>query len=412
MPRLNTLLALALLLVGLTTACDKGAAASTTNTKDKVAPRPPLVRVTAVELRQIRNEVRDTAYLEAERRIMVQAKVTGRVQQVLVDEGNVVSAGQLLAKIDDREAKTTLAQVQVQLGDATVRRDLAKLESDASMGRLEQAKIERSIAEADWKRNSSLDPAIVSPKVFDDSKFALDKAEEAVRVADFNRLKAELEVKTAENKIEELTIKLEENRLKLAEHEIKAPFAGMVVKRNVTGGETIGGTATSLFELADLSNLIAWISRPQRELAVVRNAKEVLFTADAYPGKEFTADVDLVSPIVDQATGSFRVRMRVRADDAKDLVAGLFIRARILTEELREALMVPKAAVLAEGDRSVVFVVREDRAHKVTLDPGLEERDWVESRSRGDDGVRPDDRVIVSGHEDLRDQALIEVSKD
>lgn len=414
MPRLNPLVALALLLVGLIPGCDKGAAASTTNPteKEKVAPRPPLVRVTAVELRQIRNEVRDTAYLEAERRIMVQAKVTGRVQQVLVDEGNVVSAGQLLAQIDDREAKTTLAQVEVQLADATVRRDLARLESDASVGRLEQAKIERSIAEADWKRNSALDPAIVSPKVFDDSKFALDKAEEAVRVADFNRLKAELEVKTAENKIEELKNKLEETRLKLAEHEIKAPFAGMVVKRNVTGGETIGGTATSLFELADLGHLIAWISRPQRELAVVRNAKEVVFTADAYPGKEFTADVDLVSPIVDQATGSFRVRMRVRADDAKALVAGLFIRARILTEELREALMVPKAAVLAEGDRSVVFVVREDRAHKVTLDPGLEERDWVESRNRGDDGVRPDDRVIVSGHEDLRDQAVVEVSKD
>ena len=411
MPRLNPLLALSLLALGVTTACDKGAAASTNATKDKGATRPPLVRVAAVELRQIRNEVRDTAYLEAERRIMVQAKVTGRVQEVLVDEGSVVSAGQLLAKIDDREAKTTLEQVQVQLGDATVRRDLTKLESDASVGRLEQAKIERSIAEADWKRNSSLDPAIVSPKVFDDSKFALDKAEEAVRVADFNRLKAELEVKTAENKIEELTIKLEETRLKLAEHEIKAPFAGMVVKRNVTGGETIG-SATSLFELADLSNLIAWISRPQRELAVVRNAKEVLFTADADPGKEFTADVDLVSPIVDQATGSFRVRMRVRAADAKALVAGLFIRARILTEDLREALMLPKAAVLAEGDRSVVFVVREDRAHKVTLDPGLEERDWIESRSRGDDGVRPDDRVIVSGHEDLRDQAVIEVSKD
>jgi RND family efflux transporter MFP subunit len=236
--------------------------------------------------------------------------------------------------------------------------------------------------------------------------------EEAVRVADFNRLKADLEVKTAENKIEELKVKREETQLKLAEHEIKAPFAGMVVKRHVTGGETIGATATPLFELADLSNLIAWISRPQRELAMVRGAKEVLFTADAYPGQQFTADVDLVSPVVDQATGSFRVRMRVRPADAPALVAGLFIRARILTEDLREALMVPKAAVLAEGDRSIVFVVRDDHGHKVTLDAGLEERDWVECRNRGDDGLRPDDRVVVSGHEDLRDQAVVEVSKD
>jgi multidrug efflux pump subunit AcrA (membrane-fusion protein) len=89
----------------------------------------------------------------------------------------------------------------------------------------------------------------------------------------------------------------------------------------------------------------------------------------------------------------------------------VFVRARILTESLREALMVPKLAVLAEGERSIVFAVRDGIARKVVLDPGLEERDAIECRNRGDDGLQPGELVIVSGHEDLKDQSRIEVSK-
>jgi membrane fusion protein, multidrug efflux system len=84
----------------------------------------------------------------------------------------------------------------------------------------------------------------------------------------------------------------------------------------------------------------------------------------------------------------------------------------VLTEEERDALMVPKAAVLAEGERSIVFVVRDGRATKVVLDPGLEERDFIESRTHADDGLSPQDKVIVSGHEDLKDQAVVELSPD
>ena len=80
-----------------------------------------------------------------------------------------------------------------------------------------------------------------------------------------------------------------------------------------------------------------------------------------------------------------------------------------LTEEQRTALMVPKAAVLSEGEVSVVLAVREGKAYRINLDPGLELEAWVECRNRGDDGLHDGDLVIVSGHEDLRDQAPVEV---
>jgi multidrug efflux pump subunit AcrA (membrane-fusion protein) len=105
-----------------------------------------------------------------------------------------------------------------------------------------------------------------------------------------------------------------------------------------------------------------------------------VFTVDGLPGAEFTGDLDLISPVVDQATGSFRARFRVRKPDARKLKPGMFVRAKILTEQLRDALMAPKAAVLADGDSSCVMCIRGGAARKVVFDPGLQDRDFVEVR--------------------------------
>ena len=73
--------------------------------------------------------------------------------------------------------------------------------------------------------------------------------------------------------------------------------------------------------------------------------------------------------------------------------------------------MVPKTAVLADGDREIVFALRDGIAHRIVLDPGLEEHAWVECRNRGDGGLEPTDLVIIAGHEDLEDQTAVEVSE-
>ena len=256
-----------------------------------------------------------------------------------------------------------------------------------------------------------MDSSLISPKILQDSKFAFDNSDEAMRVAEFNQRKAVLDAKAAENLIQELEAKLDDSKLKLQEHEVVAPLDGVVSKRNVKGGETIA-MSTELFVVTDLENIVCSLARPQRELPLVREAKEVAFTADGLPGQEFTADIDLISPVVDQATGSFKLRFRVRKADARLLKPGMFVRARILTEQVRDALMVPKSAVLADGDLSYVFTVKTGSAHKVLFDAGLEERDYLEVRPRGDESLVTTDLVITSGHQDLKDQAAVEVQEN
>ena len=69
---------------------------------------------------------------------------------------------------------------------------------------------------------------------------------------------------------------------------------------------------------------------PQTELELVTKAKAVRFTTDAYPGQEFHADVDVISPVVDRGTGSFRIRVRIRKEHVSKLRPGLFMRADIV----------------------------------------------------------------------------------
>lgn len=373
--------------------------------------RLPLVRVAAVEKRLVRRELENTAYLESEHEVTVFSKVPGRVKEVLVDEGDSVQPDQVLARLDDREAKAALRALEAQLKDRRVRLRLARLEEGNAKRRIEQARIERDRTKAELERQSSIDPSLVSPKVLEEARFAYRNAEEALAVAKANAEKAALDSVAAENAIEELSARIEEQRLRLAEHEIRAHIAGLVTERHIKGGETIT-SATPLFVITDLQHLIGYVLLPQVQLPHARAAKEVVFTTDAYGDREFKADVDYVSSVVDRATGTFRLRFRVRPGDVALLRPGMFLRVRVLTETKREALMVPKAALLSEGARYVVFVLRDDKVQRVDFEPGLEEQDWIECRNSGDDALRAGDRVVVSGHDGLKDQDRVEVARE
>ncbi len=117
------------------------AACSPSPDKEAAIPNPtgpaaaaetPLVRVTRLEQRPVRRTIETTSYLESEHRVMVQSKVAGRVVAVHVDEGAVVTAGTLLASLDDREAMSALRQAEVLLQDRKVRFELAGLEAEVA----------------------------------------------------------------------------------------------------------------------------------------------------------------------------------------------------------------------------------------------------------------------------------------
>ena len=380
---------------------------------------PPLVRVAPLELRKVRRTIETSGYLQSMHEVLVQSRVSARVLSVEVKRGERVKAGRVLARLDDREARSALRQSEVQLADRKVKHDLAKLAADTAARRYEAARIEREKAKAQYERNAAIDPALIPQKDLDDSRFGLESAEEALRIAEVEKRRAEIEVTAALNAIAEMEAAVDAAQIRVSEHVIVSPLDGVVSEQNIFGGETISpaastaSSATPLFKVVDDQNLRCDLQRPQRELPMIRGAKLVTFTTDAVPNHEFRAEIAVIIPVVDQASGSFVTQVHViRDDDMADLLRpGMFIRARILAEDEREALLVAKAAVLNEGAVSAVFVVRNGVARRVVLDPGIEEREFLEARNLGEDGLSKSDVVVVSGQQGLQDKTAVEVSK-
>src|SRR5690606_10367748 len=234
-----------------------------------------------VELRAVRRFIETTSYLESEHRVPIYSEVAGRVRQVLVDDGEKVAKDAVLAELDAREAAAAVRQVEVQIEESKVRLQLMKLEVDAAKTRIDQARSERDKARAQHRRNLDIDPGLIAPTELEDSKYALESAEEALHVAEFEASKAALEVEAAQANIEELEARLEAERIRLEDHTIRSPIDGVIEACRVRGGEAVG-TTTELFVVVDTENLVCRLRRPQREIAMLQDAREVTFDADAF----------------------------------------------------------------------------------------------------------------------------------
>ena len=254
-PRLPRLLLLALASLALSACSAEKAEAQK---KDEAVV--PLVRAVPAELRQVRREIRTTGFLESEHIASIASLVSGRVDRLLVDEGRLVAAGELLATVDDREAKAALQQLTVQRDSKQLDQQLAALEVEAADRRIAQASFEAQKARAEFDRQSQTRAEFVSPKALQDAELAWQGAAEAVEVAKFNKSKAQLEVARIGTTVEELAARIEELQVRLDNHRIQAPFAGVITKRYLSVGANVG-PATPLFDMVDPDNLVAWLDR-------------------------------------------------------------------------------------------------------------------------------------------------------
>jgi membrane fusion protein (multidrug efflux system) len=140
---------------------------------------------------------------------------------------------------------------------------------------------------------------------------------------------------------------------------------------------------------------------PQRRLAELSLGRPVEIEAETHPGRVFAGRIEAILPVVDPVEGT--VEARVAVEDSEGVLRpGAFLTARIILNERPEALLVPKRARLFEGNRSLLFVVRDDKAVRLEIDTGLLTEGEVEVLPASG-GLLPEDLVIVRGQSRLRD---------
>jgi len=299
------------------------------------------------------------------RDVKVSSLVPGRVAELKVAEGDRVTAGQLIAKIDDHAMRDQVAQAE-----ATVQQANSNLEN----------------AKQNFVRNQDLfQRGISARKEMEDARNEQNQAEAALKTAN-------AQLSTAQ--------------LQLTRTDIRTPINGTVVKRSVSGGEQVDGTpATPIVEVAELSEVELAANVPAASMAWLKQGQTVALKTDALPDKAFAGHIAAISQAVDPSSNAGLVRVRIPNGDGA-LRLGMFLGAQIPIETHKNVLTVPVQSIYRDEEgKSRVFQVQGDTAivHEVTL--GIE----TATRDEIIDGVEEGQTIILSGGYGLEDKAKITV---
>jgi membrane fusion protein (multidrug efflux system) len=305
------------------------------------------VAVSPAELGSIATYYRATASLDPDKRADVLARVAGVIEQIVAEEGDVVAEGEVLLVIEDDEYRhrTTMARV-----------DLEK----------QQARFARA--------QKIFAQGLSSAEDFDAIRTDTASAEAALELAE----------------------------LELGYTQVRAPFAGHVVRRFADQGQTVAN-GTQLFALADMHRLLARVYIPAREFRSIRPDQPVQLVVSS-TGDRLTGRIDLVNPLVDPESGTIKVTIEV-TEYPPTTRPGDFVEVSIVTDSRDDSLLVPRTAVVTERGQRSVYIVDGDTAHQRSVEIGFEDDDNAEILS----GIEAGELVVIQGQRALRDGQPVSV---
>ena len=402
------LLLLALLLCGCSgsgtdgTAADSvagdQAAAADDSTEAKKPKKEKAIRVNVSDVRQgdLVMPVYADGTIRTPQSVQVKTKVGGELIEVRVQDGDRVSKGQLIARIDPREYEIALEESRFRHLQA-----LSQMAAEADTFSVNHAAVKNFTVGRDalekLRRQGALTHEEFQNRLLELEMSALQKG--AFREAVFQQRTGLAEARMAE----------ERARLNLEYTEIKAPFAGVVQGLEMVAGEIVG-TGATVCTIYNNDRLEAAVNVLEADLGNLTEGRAVLMAVPA-TGDTLQAKVDVISPTLDQTTRTCEVLIRFDNPDGR-YRPGMFVRAQIAGWVYHDKLLIPKDALLTRDNRTLVFKVDDDRAKWLYVDTGLASDEWVEIlRVHSGGSLAAGDEVVVSDHLTLAHEALIKVRK-
>jgi len=349
LPRIGALALLAL----LAGACGQDDAAQ------EITALPVVVAPAAVG--DMEERIVGTGELAAPDRAVIAAEVDGRITEVRVDEGARVASGAVLLAIDPEKRR---------------------LDSDSASAQLRDAEAGLQVAQREYERAKALhDQGIASDSLLD------------LRGTELSRAQARRDSMLASSGLA---------NKQLRDASVRAPFAGLVARREVSRGDYVR-TGEALLEVVALDPIEVEFSVAERDSARVQAGQPVTVSVEPYPNEKFVGAVSAVSPVIDPRTRTMRVKARIPNADGR-LRPGLFARTDLGVAKRAGVVMVPEEAVLQRADGEVLFVVgADDRVKRVVVKTGMQRDGRIEIV----EGVRGNETIVVRGHSALIDGARV-----
>jgi RND family efflux transporter MFP subunit len=333
-----------------------------------------------------------SGYVVARREATVSSKVTGKVMDVLIEEGHPVKAGQILAHLDDSQARAALALAEAQL--AASKKSMAEDEA-----RLVDAELTLK------RRKALLEEKVVGQSEVDDAQSAVDSTKARIEYARQQIAVAERQVELQKTNLDDMVV--------------RAPFSGIVISKDAQPGEMIspvsaggGFTRTGIGTIVDMASLEIEVDVNETYINRVTPNQKVEAVLDAYPDWRIPAHVITTIPSADRQKATVKVRIAFEGLDPR-ILPDMGVKVSFLKDAPSPGqaaapeprVVVPKTAIRTADGRSIVFVVKDDRVERRAVSVGFENGDKVELVS----GVSAGERVVVDGPATLKDGDKVRV---
>lgn len=384
---------LVLLTLGLA-GCGAGAPERATETAQKVLVRRPSRFERPLAISASGNvEAAETAYLSFQ--------VSGQVKKVYVEEGQAVRAGQILAELDlrDYEYRVNAASAQAGAAEAT----LQKVNAGARKQELAQARVDLDRTEDEYKRLKALyERGSLAPNDYKKIEAAWLAARERYSLAEEGSRK---EDKTAaKDTFQAAEAQTDIARKALADTHLLAPFAGVIVKRDVDNG-MLAGSSRPVFVLMNLNPAKVRVGVPEAEIGKIRIGQRATLRIPSLGDQSFEGGVETIGYAADPAARTFAVRISV-PNPALVLRAGMVAESRIETGERVTAMTLPGQAIVRDSNGTTIvytFFADKNRVYSRRVETGSVYGREVEILS----GLAGDERVVVGGQQLVHDGSKV-----
>jgi HlyD family secretion protein len=339
-------------------------------------------------------------------------KVTGRLTGLYVEQGDRVSQGQLIAKMDDSNIVPQVRQAEASLANAEA--NLEKLRNgsrqediEAAIARVDAARERMELNKSKLERNRGLvEQGVINRDRFDeietDYRASLASLQEQQRQLELLRNGSRYEdIEIAAAQVEQARASLANVKAQLDDTLITAPFAGIITQKYTNIGAIVTPTtsasasssATSSSIVAIASSLEVVAKVPEIDISQIEVGQEVEIIADAYPDQVFKGKVRLIAPeaVIEQNVTSFEVRIAIESGQDK-LQSGMNVDAIFIGERLDNALVVPTVAIVTEdGQTGLLVPGAKNRVDFKPVTIGIS----VDDQTQILDGVEPGTEVYI-----------------
>ncbi len=307
----------------------------------------------------------------------VMSRVSGRLKEVMVERGDPVSRGQLLAVVDDEDLLQQIrrAEAAIAVARASVQREQASMENlQLQVQRYQKLYQENLLSLQD-----------------------LQDLESRLRVSVAQVQLAQAQVDQAEASLRELRIQQEQTR-------IYSPLDGFVGVRYLDPGALVNASVP-IVSVVDVSRVRTVVPVPEGDLSRVSPGLSAQIRVDAYPDRVYRGVVTRISPVLNPATRTADIEIEV-PNETGVLKPGMFARVSLKADAARPALAIPRAALLTRGEQKGVFLLENNTTTRFRqIEIGRIQGDMVEVVSGLEEGVR----VVTSGAQKLNDGDMVTI---